>query len=361
MSSSTQPPEAKRAMSSSTQPPKAKRAKSKAPQLKLNGIDGERNHLERKQVVEEIYATALKRQYVVIGSSSATGKTSLLQLLEAKLEDKGANVVRINMRSRTSPVRLLELLKEQGIVDDIKQFRQLESTWMLLDGAQNAYSEAYRPFWEFVVKDISSSGVDGKVLVVIAATYDLETHASTVVFSPLPHIDPNITLSEASNLFAMFAEEWEIKDWNLFPQSLVDLSKFTGQETYLIGVTMAGIFVLEEFKNRAGNKEDYREKEDQMLALLRGVPFVEKLARCFALPNEFPEGFKDRLLDVVLKKNDSQDDHKLTSDPTLALFFRAGLLNKNGDFSTRAARWYYNRRCFQNRVSEAPSKSQSAD
>mmetsp|Transcript_57127 Transcript_57127/g.139242 ORF Transcript_57127/g.139242 Transcript_57127/m.139242 type:complete len:303 (-) Transcript_57127:2280-3188(-) len=302
MSSSTQPPEAKRAMSSSTQPPKAKRAKSKAPQLKLNGIDGERNHLERKQVVEEIYATALKRQYVVIGSSSATGKTSLLQLLEAK-----------------------------------------------------------RPFWEFVVKDISSSGVDGKVLVVIAATYDLETHASTVVFSPLPHIDPNITLSEASNLFAMFAEEWEIKDWNLFPQSLVDLSKFTGQETYLIGVTMAGIFVLEEFKNRAGNKEDYREKEDQMLALLRGVPFVEKLARCFALPNEFPEGFKDRLLDVVLKKNDSQDDHKLTSDPTLALFFRAGLLNKNGDFSTRAARWYYNRRCFQNRVSEAPSKSQSAD
>eukprot|EP00529_Nitzschia_sp_RCC80_P029529 CAMPEP_0113491866 /NCGR_PEP_ID=MMETSP0014_2-20120614/27778_1 /TAXON_ID=2857 /ORGANISM="Nitzschia sp." /LENGTH=315 /DNA_ID=CAMNT_0000385673 /DNA_START=281 /DNA_END=1226 /DNA_ORIENTATION=- /assembly_acc=CAM_ASM_000159 len=315
MSSSTQPPEAKRAMSSSTQPPKAKRAKSKAPQLKLNGIDGERNHLERKQVVEEIYATALKRQYVVIGSSSATGKTSLLQLLEASFWE--------------------------FVVKDISSSGVDGKVLVVIaaDGAQNAYSEAYRPFWEFVVKDISSSGVDGKVLVVIAATYDLETHASTVVFSPLPHIDPNITLSEASNLFAMFAEEWEIKDWNLFPQSLVDLSKFTGQETYLIGVTMAGIFVLEEFKNRAGNKEDYREKEDQMLALLRGVPFVEKLARCFALPNEFPEGFKDRLLDVVLKKNDSQDDHKLTSDPTLALFFRAGLLNKNGDFSTRAARW----------------------
>jgi hypothetical protein len=75
------------------------------------------------------------------------------------------------------------------------------------------------------------------------------------------------------------------------------------------------------------------------------------LDRCFKLPNQLPVGYKGRLLDAVIGGG---QDVFLDDNNALAPFVRAGLLTSRGTFSTVAASWYYNRRCFPNRAARAP-------
>jgi hypothetical protein len=147
----------------------------------------------------------------VIGSSAATGKTSLIQLLEKKLEgETGATVVRIDLNSTDTVESLFQDLAAAGISRRVQELRQLKNTWLLFDDAQNAYDQKYHPFWHFIVKSISGGGVDDNVFVVVAATYDLSTPESPVNFRSLEHIDPNLTEDEVRDLFLMHAEVWDI-------------------------------------------------------------------------------------------------------------------------------------------------------
>jgi len=74
-------------------PPSSKgRTGPPSPSIKSDGISMSSSHLPRTSVVQEIYSIAKTQQHVVVGSSAATGKTSLLQLLAEGLEAKGANV-----------------------------------------------------------------------------------------------------------------------------------------------------------------------------------------------------------------------------------------------------------------------------
>jgi hypothetical protein len=111
---------------------------------------------------------------------------------------------------------------------------------------------------------------------------------------------------------------------------------------------MAGIRMLDGMRNPDHGKVLTEEKA---LDALRKEEFTRSLDRCFRLPDEIPEQFKDRLLDVVIR---GSQDKMLGPDASLAPFIRAGLLTKTGQFSNIAARWYYNRRCFPNRATRAP-------
>jgi energy-coupling factor transporter ATP-binding protein EcfA2 len=88
-------------MSSLSTPPASTKPQGEknSPSLKADGISITHNrwYLLRSDVVQEIYSTCKEKQYAVIGSPPATGKTSLLQLLQKALEDKGSNVVRLNI------------------------------------------------------------------------------------------------------------------------------------------------------------------------------------------------------------------------------------------------------------------------
>jgi ABC-type molybdenum transport system ATPase subunit/photorepair protein PhrA len=110
--------------------------KSQSPSFKNDGISPKKNHLPRSQVVQEIHDKAKEKQHVVIGSSAATGKTSLLQLLEKRLvEEEGANVIRINLNSTMTVESLLEELAEQGMVQKISHNSENSKTlgcfWMM--------------------------------------------------------------------------------------------------------------------------------------------------------------------------------------------------------------------------------------
>ena len=318
---------------------------SQSPSLKTDGIFIRKNHLPRSDVVQQIYATAKSQQYVVIGASAATGKTSLLQLVEKELEQEGANVIRLSILDRGTGV-LFEQLEGEGIGNN-KKLRELKNTWLLLDDAQNAYANEYAPFWQFVVKTISSAGVDDNLFVVIAATYDLSTPESPVDFRSLQHIDPNITEHEARELFKMHTEVLNYQGWVNYLETLIKISKFSGLQSFHIGVVMAGIRVLDELRKEPGQR-DFNEKI--ALASLRDEPFTNHLNRCFKLPDDLPKQFKDRFLDVVI----GSAHVDMASDVALALCIRAGLLTRKGTFSCVASRWYYNRRCFPNRAKSAP-------
>ena len=332
--------------------PKASKVRPDGPQspsLKTDGISISKNHLPRSAVVQEIYSTAKKQQYVVIGSSAATGKTSLLQLLKKRLEEKGANVIRLNITDE-GPDELIAELALDGIVKNERKLRELcqnnSAVWLLLDDAQNAYAQKYARFWQFVVKGISSYDIDN-LFVVIAATYDLSTPKSPVNFRAIEHIDPNISENEARELFKMHAEVWGYEDWKNYLETLVAISKFAGLQSFHVGVVMAGIRVLNELRKEPSQRDF---NEQVALSALRDEPFINHLNRCFKLPDDLPRQFKDRLLDAVVSSNVVD----MESDPALAPFIRAGLLTRKGAFSCIAARWYYNRRCFPNRATSAP-------
>jgi len=106
--------------------------------------------------------------------------------------------------------RLFAEVEEHGIVNNKKKLKKLKNTWLLLDDAQNTYGPAYSPFWQFIVKTISTfDGVD--LYVVIAATYDLSTPESPVDFGTIEHVNPNISEMEARELFQMHAEQWKFE------------------------------------------------------------------------------------------------------------------------------------------------------
>ena len=248
-------------------------------------------------------------------------------------EEEGASVIRINMNSTDTADSLLQQLAEEGICKEVKKLRSLENTWLLLDDAQNAYYDRkFDPFWHFVVEGIAGAGVEENLFVVVAATYDLSTPDSPADFSGLEHIEPNVKVEEVKALFAVHAQVWCYENWSKFEGTLVDLSKFSNGNFYHIGVTMAGIRMLDGMRKPNHGKVLTEEKA---LDALRKEEFTRSLDRCFRLPDELPEHSKDRLLDVVVR---GSQDEMLGPDALLAPFIRAGLLTKTGQFSNLAAR-----------------------
>jgi hypothetical protein len=145
-------------MSSPSTPPASTKPQGEKnpPSLKSDGISINHNrwYLQRSDVVQEIYSIGRKKQYAIIRSPPATGKTSLLQLLE------NFNVIRMSCNQDVGPDEVRANLASQGIVKNKQKLEELKPTWVLLDDAQNAYAQKCYPFWQFVVKEISGYDLD---------------------------------------------------------------------------------------------------------------------------------------------------------------------------------------------------------
>eukprot|EP00523_Entomoneis_sp_CCMP467_P012077 CAMPEP_0168717728 /NCGR_PEP_ID=MMETSP0724-20121128/149_1 /TAXON_ID=265536 /ORGANISM="Amphiprora sp., Strain CCMP467" /LENGTH=468 /DNA_ID=CAMNT_0008764213 /DNA_START=9 /DNA_END=1415 /DNA_ORIENTATION=+ len=304
------------------------------------------DHLRRDAVVNSIIAAARSRQFVVVGAPPATGKTSLLQLVENNLRQKhGATVHRLHLKD-TGETHLLERLKNKGIEED--RLDDLENCWLILDDAQNVYDdEKYSNFWQFIVKAIGSSNVDDKLFVIIAATYDYGTTGSPVQFKDLVHVHADITLEEASELFTMHAAVWGYQGWETYLDALLSISSLSSGDHH-VGVVVAGIRLLEEARKRPGQGGL---DESAALSILRSNYFIGKLDRCFQLPNTLPLESHDLILDVLLEP----DSDLLPDSEVLDGLIRMGILTQTGNYSCHAANWYYNRKCFPNRSMHTPA------
>ena len=328
------------------------------PSLSDNGIQMDRDYLPRFSVVDEIVSTATKLRYVVLGSPAGTGKTSLLQLVHQKLEDDGAKVIRINMSSLFDAGFYAQRLVTDGIdVTNPLAMEQIKDTWLLLDDAQRTYDRKYDPFWESIVKDISTVRRGG-LHVVIAATYDLSTPKSPACFASLAHIAADIDEAGAKELLGMhFAalahENSQYGNWYDFQSTQLKMSVLlpvTKTPKFHLGVLMAGIHFIHRMKGPSRPELT----EEIALEKLRGADFVQLLKRCFGLEDLEPD-YKDRLLDAVIGRV------KVVSpdDASLGPFIRAGVLTKECKFSTIAASWFYNDQCFPNRAMVGPENLES--
>lgn len=332
-----------------------------SPSLKNDGISLDREHLPRNEVIQEIYTTAKASQYVVIGSPPGTGKTSLIQLLRQKLtKEEDAQVIRINMSALHKVGYFSEKLIEKGIdASDPDGLAEHQNTWLLLDEAQRTYAEEYNPFWESVVKDISSSDAPG-LFVVIASTYDLVTAESPACFRGLKHISQGINQAEAECLIDMHYKTWGYEGWEAFCSLQLKISVFfpiSNPPLFHVGVIMAGIRMLDDMRKRAGQGTQHL-TENMALDAMRKETFIANLDRCFALsPSALQGNFNARLLEAVIGGGD--DEEISTGDPLLGPFIRTGVLTISGQFSTIAATWYYNHRCFPNRAVDPPDSLDS--
>jgi hypothetical protein len=136
--------------------PSSRVPKPVSPSFKNDGISPSKPHLPRSDVVQQIYDTAKEKQHVVLCSSAATGKTSLIQLIKKKVlqEDGDANVIRINLYPMHTVDDLMVLLKEKGLdFRDTEKLQELKNTWLLLDDAQHCYERIFDPFWQLVIKN----------------------------------------------------------------------------------------------------------------------------------------------------------------------------------------------------------------
>ena len=101
-----------------------------------------------------------------------------------------------------------------GIRNIKTELRQLKKTWSLVDDAPKGYNPCYFPLWKFLVKTIGSTDeIERKVKVVIATTYASAAPDSPVVFKGIIHDQPDPTREEIFDLWELFAESLEVKDW----------------------------------------------------------------------------------------------------------------------------------------------------
>jgi predicted AAA+ superfamily ATPase len=172
------------------------------PAIPADDIDLNGRHLKRESVVKDLIELAMNHMYVVLGAPPASGKTSLLRLIEEQLKQRGALVIKLALRKHRSTEWAFQQLKRKGVdFDDVDELTELKDAWILLDDAQNWYAENYWSFWQTLVKDCMSA--KGKLFFIFSATYDLATPDSPVHFGSLEHFARlSITSVDVQELFS---------------------------------------------------------------------------------------------------------------------------------------------------------------
>ena len=151
-------------------------------------------HLQRSSLVSTILKKAIHTPIVVLRSPPATGKTSLLDLIQVTIEqrnDENTKLVRLSIRGGLNDdAKLVECLFTEILgrrfygehchqslnENTLTLFNSLitNDTWILLDDVQLAYPN--ENFWNVVMKDFVEAAARHNVNnlhVVIACTYEL--------------------------------------------------------------------------------------------------------------------------------------------------------------------------------------------
>ena len=337
--------------------------------FKLDGISsGSGKHLKRDDLVDRVVQQMKDVSYMVVGSPPSSGKSSLLQLLKWYLralpEGERPRIVQLKMNKGTASEDYFKQLARAGMVNDMEELCKIEKTWVLVDDAQNAYDPHYYPLWEFLVKIVGDTDeIEGRVKVVIATTYDLDTPTSPVIFKGITHEQPDATQEEIMDLWNLFSERLDCEEWVKYRDTLVDISRIDdGPGTsprYQIGVVMAGIRLVAVLKKRPGTKLPLVEKD--MVAKLRGTDMIEQLKRCFCLPESIRnEAHQMALIDMVIGEVSEEAAEENKDDGTnLEEFYSHGILSGEGSGESRfrsiAAQWFYYKQCFPNRALQNPA------
>ena len=164
-----------------------------------NGINPWQNALPRASVIHKLTNLLCSSKFVVMSSAAATGKTSILQLVQRINFQLPHSFMYIRMSSSISPY---DLFKARGIdlLNGTLSSALLGKDFIiLLDDAQVAYG--FVDFWGALIKDPSVHALLSKFKFVISATYLLSGSGSPVVFEDLSRILPSDMLLSEDEAF----------------------------------------------------------------------------------------------------------------------------------------------------------------
>ena len=317
---------------------------------------------------------------VVIGSPPATGKTSLLQLLHKSLQASKQKVHFFRVPDSTDSINdlLTQLNREVGFDLSSVSARTEQSgqpVWLLIDDAQNAYTDHLSGIWPILLKTVTPMG--DQIRFVIATTYDVTTQGSPVSFVGRPHLrPPPLTFEEAEQLFSHWSLGKPWVAWKAFFRTLWNIS---GGH---VGVLLAGIRML--WVNHIATPKTTFFDENDGIAHLLSAQFFQHLNRCFPTEEHLEsaeEGAVEKVLEVIAKAEtaDAKAETSLESPGTTVQFHkrkrspqkkndpvaqsplekllrRGGVLTEEGGFSSVAAKWYYYNRLFPNRALHLPPR-----
>eukprot|EP00978_Attheya_sp_CCMP212_P029158 scaffold102809_cov54-Attheya_sp.AAC.2 len=342
--------------------------------------------VERSKIVRQIISTARSRQQIVVSSPPATGKTSLMTLVEAEIlkhtrihigtnentEEAEAEAEAVNIvifREVNGGADTLRTIRKLVGIDDhgpvvVEQIRKAPPSWLIIDDAQSGYTSEYAAVWEFIVKDLK---YNPGIKVIISATHTIITLGSPADITGLPHVFDNFSESEVAALIQDFCaiyrefESWEqywdmVKELSLLHQQSQSQSDPGGNQPvpvpvpvrFHVGVVVKCISRLPDLRKHEGQQSPVGEVE--ALSGLRHRTFLSGLRRCFAVNEEMISNpaMRASLTDVML--GDQIEGVPRMLEP----FVRAGVLNKTGAFSCQAAHWFYNLIHFEGRPNEMP-------
>lgn len=167
---------------------------------------------------------------VVVSSPPSSGKSPLPQLLKWHLwalpEGKMPSIVQLKMCEGMALEDHLKQLTRSGMVNNMGELCKMEKIWVLVDDTQNACDPHCVPLWGFLVKTVGDTDeIERRVKVVTATTHDLDTPTSSVLFKGVPHEEPNATQEEIMDLWNLFSEPLDCKEWAKHRDTLVDISQ----------------------------------------------------------------------------------------------------------------------------------------
>jgi hypothetical protein len=329
--------------------------------------------VKRSKIVREIISTAKIHQQIVVSSPPATGKTSLITLVEAEIlenenTEEVVNIVLIREQyggaATLRTIRKLVGIDEEGAVV-VNELRKAPPSWLIIDDAQSGYTPEYAPVWEFIIKDLK---YNPGIKVIISATHTMITLGSPADISGLLHVFDNFSKSEVSALIQEFCAVYpEFGTWEQYWDMVKELS-FLHQQGDPDGASLLHqqgdsdgdehvrfhVGVVVKCISRLPNlRKDKHSPVGEVEALsgLRHRAFLDGLGRCFAV-NE------DMISDPVMRASLTGvmlGDQTEGVPRMLEPFVRAGVLNKMGAFSCQAAHWFYNLIHFEGRPNEIPS------
>lgn len=97
--------------------------------------------------------------------------------------------------------------------------------WILLDDAQKAFDDTFDSFWTFLFKTLPKWNLRGKLIIVVATTYDETLGASPVSFQLVKHVSPHASFGEATAIFNLYTDAFNhIRMWTGFRNDVLSLS-----------------------------------------------------------------------------------------------------------------------------------------
>jgi len=353
--------------------------------------------LKRAPYVEAIYSRAQERKFVVVGSPPSTGKTSLLQLTMARVQEEDPDALMIFYSCPPTPRRNFDTEVRSPFVRDTKvdlwngdalqntlKSRGRSNCWIFLDEAQKWYGDFYEAFWQQAVKALSGFAGEyvHKIHFVIAATYDYSIGGSPVVFQNQPHVPsagfPLVaTDSELHELWcnASAGEPWE--HFSDYEDRLITISNGN------IGVFSQGMKTLYDLALSPPRDLD----ESRAVRSLYELEFFYRCKRCFLRREPFSPT-AEQVVVAALGKINSVDglfpdvadlyNSSLRSanagrpelkakegtseeDGEFASLVRCGVLSPSGSFSSQAAMNFYHNLMFPHRARTMPEKTSAED